>query len=77
MPLENSVFIILKKHCSTSSFMHYHSNAAILNKRKMSRELLINMGNLILLYPSYPSYLQKLCDYFMYYVWNSYRSLHF
>lgn len=35
------------------------------------------MGNLMLLYPSYPSYLQKLCDYFMYYVWNSYHSLDF
>lgn len=35
------------------------------------------MSNVILLYPSYPSYPQKLCDCFIYYVWNSYHSLDF
>lgn len=76
MPLENNVFIFFKKALQHQfSFTHYHINAVILNKRKISRELLINIGHLILLYPSYPSYLQKLCDYFMYYVWNSYHSL--
>lgn len=71
------VFVIKTPHRSIHFLLPFIIPMIFLIKKKKSRELLINMHNLIPLYPSYTLHLQKPCDYFIYYVWNTYHSSDF